>query len=71
MSCHNDNSSLCVGLVDAGTYAISLLDEVDGQLAIKHYSIKNLDNGGFFITTKHTFKSLDELVTFYSSKYYG
>jgi len=58
-----------VWFVDTGTYAISLLDEVDGHLAIKHYSIKNLDNGGFFITTKHTFKSLDELVTFYSSKY--
>uniref|UniRef100_T1J0A0 non-specific protein-tyrosine kinase n=1 Tax=Strigamia maritima TaxID=126957 RepID=T1J0A0_STRMM len=33
---------------------------------VKHYKIKCLDNGGFFVTTRHTFSTLQELVLFYT-----
>lgn len=35
---------------------------------IKHYKIKPLDNGGFYISPNKTFRSLPELVEAYSSK---
>jgi serine/threonine protein kinase len=33
---------------------------------VKHYKIKTLDNGGFFVTTRKTFTTLQELVAYYS-----
>lgn len=33
---------------------------------VKHYKIKTLDNGGYFVTTRKTFASLQELVAYYS-----
>jgi len=56
-------------LVDGtGTYALSVLDMVDNQPNVKHYHIKILDSGGFYISYKNKFKSLEELVQFYSGK---
>jgi len=37
---------------------------------VKHYKIKPLDNGGFFIATNQTFSSLPALVMAYSSEYF-
>lgn len=37
---------------------------------VKHYKIKPLDNGGFYISTNKTFETLAELVNAYSSKFY-
>lgn len=36
----------------------------------KHYKIKPLDNGGFYIATNQTFPSLQNLVMAYSSKFH-
>lgn len=36
---------------------------------MKHYKIKPLDNGGYFIATNQTFANLPSLVMAYSSKY--
>lgn len=55
-----------------GAYSLSMKD-YDSQKGdhIKHYKIKCLDNGGFFVTTRHTFSSLQELVSFYSESSNG
>lgn len=42
---------------------------VDGEHTVKHYHIRTLDDGGFFIAAKHTFSTLAELVQFHSSEY--
>lgn len=36
---------------------------------VKHYKIKPLDNGGYYIATNQTFPSLPALVMAYSSEY--
>jgi len=35
---------------------------------VKHYKIKRLDDGGFYITTRRTFASIKALVEYYSSE---
>lgn len=34
---------------------------------MKHYKIRKLDNGGFYITSRTQFNSLQQLVAYYSS----
>ncbi|KAM9842813.1 tyrosine-protein kinase Lck [Aulostomus maculatus] len=50
-----------------GSYSLSVrdLDQNIGE-EVKHYRIRNMDNGGFYITTKISFSSLRELVQHYS-----
>ncbi|XP_042630006.1 uncharacterized protein LOC109107999 isoform X1 [Cyprinus carpio] len=50
-----------------GSFSLSVrdLDHTQGDI-IKHYRIRNLDAGGFYITTKISFSSLSELVKHYS-----
>ncbi|XP_026116880.1 uncharacterized protein LOC113095739 isoform X1 [Carassius auratus] len=50
-----------------GSFSLSVrdLDHTMGDI-IKHYRIRNLDEGGFYITTKISFSSLSELVKHYS-----
>jgi serine/threonine protein kinase len=51
----------------AGAFSLSIRDSdlVKGD-HIKHYKIKTLDAGGYYVTTKKTFKTLQELVAHYS-----
>ncbi|XP_058471153.1 tyrosine-protein kinase Lck isoform X1 [Solea solea] len=51
----------------AGSYSLSIrdLDHNTGE-GVKHYRIRNLDNGGFYITAKISFISLKELVQHHS-----
>ncbi|XP_056418982.1 tyrosine-protein kinase Blk isoform X2 [Hyla sarda] len=53
-----------------GTYSLSVRDKdpTRGDL-IKHYKIRMLDNGGYYISPALTFSSLQELVKHYSSFY--
>uniref|UniRef100_A0A672NXD8 Tyrosine-protein kinase n=1 Tax=Sinocyclocheilus grahami TaxID=75366 RepID=A0A672NXD8_SINGR len=53
-----------------GSFSLSVrdLDHTQGD-TIKHYRIRNLDAGGFYITTKISFGSLSELVKHYSRVY--
>ncbi|XP_071380840.1 tyrosine-protein kinase Lck [Centroberyx affinis] len=46
-----------------GSYSLSVreLDHMSGE-NIKHYRIRNMDNGGYYITAKISFNSLNELV---------
>uniref|UniRef100_A0A3P8UCI4 Tyrosine-protein kinase n=1 Tax=Cynoglossus semilaevis TaxID=244447 RepID=A0A3P8UCI4_CYNSE len=50
-----------------GSYALSIrdLDYNTGE-GVKHYRIRNMDNGGFYITAKISFNSLKELVQYHS-----
>ncbi|XP_025836850.1 tyrosine-protein kinase Src64B [Agrilus planipennis] len=53
-------------------YSLSVKDweEVRGH-HVKHYKIKPLDNGGFYISTNKTFLTLSELVQAYSKNAFG
>uniref|UniRef100_A0A8C3NFH6 Tyrosine-protein kinase n=1 Tax=Geospiza parvula TaxID=87175 RepID=A0A8C3NFH6_GEOPR len=50
-----------------GSYSLSVrdLDESQGE-TVKHYKIRNLDNGGFYISPRAPFGSLRELVQHYT-----
>lgn len=50
-----------------GSYSLSVrdLDHNTGE-GVKHYRIRNMDNGGFYITAKISFNSLKELVQHHS-----
>ncbi|KAM4541159.1 tyrosine-protein kinase Lck [Fundulus diaphanus] len=50
-----------------GSYSLSVrdLDHNTGE-GVKHYRIRNMDSGGFYITAKISFNSLKELVQHYS-----
>ncbi|CAJ0926967.1 unnamed protein product [Ranitomeya imitator] len=50
-----------------GSYSLSVrdLDQNQGEV-VKHYKIRNMDNGGFYISPRITFKTLQELVQHYS-----
>ncbi|XP_040283120.1 tyrosine-protein kinase Blk isoform X2 [Bufo bufo] len=52
-----------------GTYSLSVRDKdaTKGDI-IKHYKIRMLDNGGYYISPSLTFSSLQELVGHYSAK---
>ncbi|KAG5872576.1 hypothetical protein JTB14_035556 [Gonioctena quinquepunctata] len=53
-------------------YSLSVKDweELRG-FHVKHYKIKPLDNGGFYISTNKTFETLAELVSAYTKNAYG
>uniref|UniRef100_A0A8D3CMD1 Tyrosine-protein kinase n=1 Tax=Scophthalmus maximus TaxID=52904 RepID=A0A8D3CMD1_SCOMX len=51
-----------------GSYSLSVRDHVSGQgEMVKHYKIRLLDKGGFYISPSTTFPSLQELITYYIS----
>ncbi|RZF40568.1 hypothetical protein LSTR_LSTR013282 [Laodelphax striatellus] len=50
-------------------YSLSVKDwEGNRGYHVKHYKIKPLDKGGFYIATSQTFPTLPALVTAYTSK---
>lgn len=52
-------------------FSLSVKDWEDGRgYHVKHYKIKPLDNGGYYIATNQTFPSLQALVLAYSSKWF-
>ncbi|KAM9316367.1 tyrosine-protein kinase Blk [Gastrophryne carolinensis] len=52
-----------------GTYSLSVRDKDPTQGdVVKHYKIRLLDNGGYYITPVFTFPSLQELVKHYSTR---
>lgn len=54
---------------NAGSYSLSVRD-YDPQHGdtVKHYKIRTLDSGGFYISPRSTFSSLQELVVHYKSE---
>ncbi len=54
----------------AGAFSLSIRDStLEYGDVVKHYKIRALDNGGYYISPSTTFTSLQELVEHYSSKY--
>uniref|UniRef100_A0A4W5K9B4 Tyrosine-protein kinase n=1 Tax=Hucho hucho TaxID=62062 RepID=A0A4W5K9B4_9TELE len=53
-----------------GSYSLSVRDS-DAQSGdtVKHYKIRTLDNGGFYISPRITFNNLQELVSHYKTTY--
>lgn len=50
-----------------GAYSLSIRDwdDVKGD-NVKHYKIRKLDNGGYYITTRAQFETLPKLVKHYT-----
>lgn len=53
--------------LSAGSYSLSVrdFDQNQGEM-VKHYKIRNMDNGGYYISPRVTFTSLHELVEYYT-----
>ncbi|KAL0164308.1 hypothetical protein M9458_040061, partial [Cirrhinus mrigala] len=48
-------------------FSLSIRDTTPEQCdVVKHYKIRALDNGGYYISPSTTFSSLQELVKYYS-----
>ena len=43
-------------------------DPKSSDACVKHYRIRNLDNGGFYISPKRTFSSVVDLIYHYRCK---
>ncbi|XP_072270360.1 tyrosine-protein kinase HCK [Pyxicephalus adspersus] len=55
-----------------GTYSLSVRDyNPQAGNVVKHYKIRTLDNGGFFISPRKTFKTLQDLVSHYQNNLDG
>lgn len=52
----------------AGSYSLSVRDSDGPSDTVKHYKIRTLDNGGFYISPRITFSTLQELVSHYKSE---
>lgn len=50
-----------------GAYSLSIRDWDDNKGDhVKHYKIRKLDNGGYYITTRSQFDTVQELVEHYT-----
>ncbi|XP_076335508.1 tyrosine-protein kinase Src64B isoform X2 [Tachypleus tridentatus] len=51
----------------SGAYSLSVRDwEHQKGEHVKHYKIKAMDNGGYYVTTRRTFPTLQDLIKYYS-----
>lgn len=56
----------------SGSYSLSVRD-FDTQHKVemvKHYKIRTLDSGGFYVSPRNSFSTLQELVSYYKGKAY-
>uniref|UniRef100_A0AAY4AT54 Tyrosine-protein kinase n=1 Tax=Denticeps clupeoides TaxID=299321 RepID=A0AAY4AT54_9TELE len=55
-----------------GAFSLSIQDwdDIKGE-HVKHYKIRKLDNGGYYITTRAQFETLQQLVNHYSGAWNG
>lgn len=57
-------------LANAGSYSLSVRDyDPQHRDTVKHYKIRTLDNGGYYISPRSTFNTLQELVAHYKSEF--
>lgn len=65
--CYFEAQSDITSLHFKGAYSLSIRDwdEVKGD-NVKHYKIRKLDNGGYYITTRAQFETLQKLVKHYT-----
>lgn len=49
-------------------YSLSIRDEDQNRHAnVKHYKIRTLDNGGYYVAMRDTFRTMNELLSFYKT----
>lgn len=64
------SSSRVPPCLPTGAYCLSVSDFDNAKgLNVKHYKIRKLDSGGFYITSRTQFNSLQQLVAYYSSEW--
>ncbi|XP_043841305.1 tyrosine-protein kinase Blk [Dromiciops gliroides] len=51
-----------------GAFSLSVKDTTSAGDVIKHYKIRSLDEGGYYISPRITFPSIQDLVQYYSKK---
>lgn len=67
-NCSNINLTTYL-LFHLGSYSLSIRDYAQEQGdVVKHYKIRCLDKGGYYISPSNTFPTLQELVKYYSRK---
>ena len=56
---------------DRASYVLSVRDHdpKSNDACVKHYRIRRLDNGGFYISPKRTFENMLDLIFHYRSKW--
>lgn len=56
-------------VLSTGSYSLSIRDH-DGQNGdvVKHYKIRSLDNGGYYISPRITFPCISDMIKHYQSK---
>ncbi|ESO88528.1 hypothetical protein LOTGIDRAFT_147975, partial [Lottia gigantea] len=53
-----------------GSYVLTVRDHVDAiGLVVRHYKIRNMDNGGCYITYRQIFRTILKLIEYYKSEY--
>lgn len=64
-----DNSCVHYLMFTTGSYSLSVRDnDARSGDAVKHYKIRTLDKGGFYISPRNTFDTLYDLVKHYKSE---
>ena len=54
-------------IADVGSYSLSVLDQdANGGRIVKHYRIRDLDNGGVYISPRQRFSDITGLVEHYT-----
>jgi len=65
----DDISNTMFSVCRAGAFSLSIQDwdDIKGD-HVKHYKIRKLDSGGYYITTRAQFETLQQLVQHYSGE---
>jgi hypothetical protein len=54
----------------SGSYSLSFRDvDDDGMVVMRHYRVRNMDNGGYYIAPTAHFKTLRELIEHHCGLY--
>lgn len=61
-------SHACAFVNPPGAFSLSVKDVTTQGEVIKHYKIRSLDEGGYYVSPRITFPTLQALVQHYSSK---
>ncbi|KAG9347989.1 hypothetical protein JZ751_004008 [Albula glossodonta] len=52
-----------------GSYSLSIRDiDAQGADAVKHYKIRTMDNGGFYVSPKNTFNDINSMIKHYQKQ---
>lgn len=62
--------SFSLGDSSTGSYSLSIRDvDAQGADSVKHYKIRTMDNGGYYISPKISFPNIGSMIKHYHSEY--